>query len=50
MTSSRWMFEEVRGEPRMEQYIRTLLLRLQVRLFWRRWRRVKRRFLNRWMS
>lgn len=44
------MFAEVKGEKRIQQYVDTLMLRLKVRLFYRRWRRVRRRFLSGWMS
>lgn len=44
------MFEDKRGEERIGQYVDTLFLRLKVLLWYRRWRRIKRRFLNGWMS
>lgn len=38
------------GVDRVAQYVDTMLLRIKVLLWFRRWRRIRRRFLSGWMS
>jgi hypothetical protein len=45
-----WLTMEFEGVDRVAQYVDTMLLRMKVLLWHRRWRRMKRRFLTGWMS